>query len=217
MFTQKRVVSESPQLANLAALAPLRRVGPWALSAAAPADALAVPQEAIEEEIRVMYGLDEAPRSWCHRSPSPRDGPDDEDRTRCPAHVSSVEQTLQVCARRITAEAALLAHLPVGDPVDPSGGVALGNGFPLPLGIVVPDGASGREIARQASEPARLAGQRVVLAWAADRSSDLEEFRAETLSDGTSHAIAGAVLSSSRPDDGQRRRIPLLHLPLPAG
>lgn len=59
MFTQKRVVSESPQLANLAALAPFDGSDPWALSAAAPADALAVPQEAIEEEIRVMYGLDE--------------------------------------------------------------------------------------------------------------------------------------------------------------
>lgn len=118
---------------------------------------------------------------------------------RCPAHVSSVEQTLQYALVAhggggrfwLTSQSATRSIL--------LGASLLGNGFPLPLGIVVPDGASGREIARQASELARLAGQRVVLAWAADRSSDLEEFRAETLSDGTSHAIAGAVLSPSRP------------------
>ncbi len=118
---------------------------------------------------------------------------------RCPAHVSSVEQALQY---------ALVAHGGGGRfwLTSPSvtrsillGASLLGNGFPLPLGIVVPDRARGREVARLAGDLARLAGQRVVLAWATDRSPDLEEFRAEALSDGTSPVVAVAALSPSRP------------------
>lgn len=55
MFTQKRVVWESPQLANFAALAPYDGSDPWALTNVPLADALAVSLEAVAEQVRMMY------------------------------------------------------------------------------------------------------------------------------------------------------------------
>lgn len=116
---------------------------------------------------------------------------------RCPAHVSRVEEALQyaLVAQRGGGRFWLTAQ-------DPSrsillGASLLGNGFPLPLGIVVATRARGREIARQAEEFARLAGQRVVVAWGPSRSSGIEQFRTATMDNGANGVLAVAQLSRS--------------------
>lgn len=62
MFTQKRVVLESPQLANFAALAPYDGSDPWALTDVSLADALDVSSEAVGEQVRRMYDMNDLVR-----------------------------------------------------------------------------------------------------------------------------------------------------------